>query len=55
MPDLNALELAKELIGRRSITPEDGDCQKVIAQRLAAAGFKCEPMIFEMITKSRSA
>ena len=39
-----ALELAKELIGRRSVTPEDGGCQQVIAQRLASVGFHCEPM-----------
>jgi succinyl-diaminopimelate desuccinylase len=50
MPDLNALELAKELIGRRSITPEDGGCQEVIARRLSAAGFKCEPMKFGAVT-----
>jgi succinyl-diaminopimelate desuccinylase len=48
MPDEagSALELAKELIGRRSVTPEDGGCQQVLAQRLAAAGFRCEPMKF---------
>jgi succinyl-diaminopimelate desuccinylase len=46
MPELNALDLAKELIGRKSVTPEDGGCQAVIAQRLTAAGFKCEPMRF---------
>ena len=46
MPELNALELAKELIGRRSVTPADGGCQQVLAQRLTAAGFKCEPMNF---------
>jgi len=45
MPD-GAVELAKELIGRRSVTPEDGGCQEVIAKRLARAGFKCEPMRF---------
>src|ERR671910_2454983 len=39
-----ALDLAKELIGRRSITPEDGGCQEIIAKRLSAAGFNCEPM-----------
>src|SRR5688500_17269831 len=44
MPD--ALELAKELIARKSVTPEDGGCQEVIAKRLARAGFKCEPMKF---------
>jgi succinyl-diaminopimelate desuccinylase len=46
MPDGAALELAKELIARRSITPEDGGCQELIAARLARAGFRCEPMRF---------
>ena len=36
------LELAKELIARRSVTPEDSGCQALIAGRLAAAGFACE-------------
>jgi succinyl-diaminopimelate desuccinylase len=45
-PAQGALELAKELIGRRSVTPEDGGCQEIIAKRLARAGFKCEPMPF---------
>lgn len=37
-----ALELAKELISRRSVTPEDGGCQAHIAARLEKAGFSCE-------------
>ena len=41
-----ALELAQELIRRRSVTPEDGGCQEMLAARLAASGFKCEPMKF---------
>ena len=41
-----ALELAQELIRRRSVTPEDGGCQDFIAARLAAIGFQCEPMRF---------
>ena len=41
-----ALELAQELIGRRSVTPEDGGCQELIAGRLEKAGFRCEPMRF---------
>jgi succinyl-diaminopimelate desuccinylase len=46
VPDnAGALELAKELIGRRSVTPEDGGCQALIAQRLAAAGFECESLV----------
>ena len=46
MPEVSALELAKELIGRKSVTPEDGGCQQLIAKRLATAGFQCEPMKF---------
>jgi len=46
----SALALATELIGRKSITPEDGGCQDVIAQRLTAAGFKCEPMKFGQVS-----
>jgi succinyl-diaminopimelate desuccinylase len=48
--EVSALDLAKALIGRRSITPEDGGCQELIAQRLSAAGFKCEPMNFGAVT-----
>jgi len=36
------LELAKTLIGRRSVTPDDAGCQALIARRLEAAGFACE-------------
>jgi len=46
----SALALAKELIARKSVTPEDGGCQEVIAKRLARAGFKCEPMKFGDVT-----
>jgi succinyl-diaminopimelate desuccinylase len=46
MPDAPALELVKELIARRSVTPEDGGCQELIAKRLSGAGFRCEPMRF---------
>ena len=36
------LDLAKALIGRRSITPDDGGCLTLIEARLRAAGFACE-------------
>ena len=39
-----ALELAQELIRRRSVTPEDAGCQELLAARLAAAGFRCESL-----------
>ena len=41
-----ALELVKELIARKSVTPEDGGCQELIATRLRRAGFRVEPMKF---------
>jgi len=36
------LELARELIRRPSLTPDDAGCQTVIAARLEAAGFRVE-------------
>ena len=45
-----AVALAKELIGRKSVTPEDGGCQELLAKRLERAGFKCEPMKFGEVT-----
>jgi succinyl-diaminopimelate desuccinylase len=42
MPEAAALELASELIARRSVTPEDGGCQVLLAERLARSGFHCE-------------
>jgi succinyl-diaminopimelate desuccinylase len=38
------LALARELISRRSITPEDGGCQQVLAPRLRALGFEIEAL-----------
>ena len=34
------VELARALIERRSVTPDDAGCQDVIAERLEAAGFR---------------
>src|SRR3954471_10516659 len=51
MPETpSALELAKELIARKSITPEDGGCQEILAGRLQRAGFRCETMKFGAVT-----
>ena len=41
-----AISLLCDLIGRRSITPEDAGCQELIAQRLKPAGFNCEALSF---------
>jgi succinyl-diaminopimelate desuccinylase len=37
-----ALHLTEQLISRRSVTPEDAQCQQILAQRLAPLGFVCE-------------
>jgi succinyl-diaminopimelate desuccinylase len=37
-----ALDLTRELIARKSVTPDDAGCQALIAARLARAGFRCE-------------
>jgi succinyl-diaminopimelate desuccinylase len=36
------LELTQDLIARNSVTPADGGCQQVMADRLAALGFTIE-------------
>jgi succinyl-diaminopimelate desuccinylase len=41
-----ALELTKDLIARRSLTPADEGCQEVLAVRLAQSGFKIERLRF---------
>jgi succinyl-diaminopimelate desuccinylase len=45
-----ALELAQELIRRRSVTPDDAGCQTLLAARLAAAGFQCEQVTCGAVT-----
>ena len=37
-----ALHLAEELISRRSLTPEDGQCQRIVGDRLKPLGFDSE-------------
>ncbi|TCI05495.1 succinyl-diaminopimelate desuccinylase [Corallincola luteus] len=44
------LDLAKELISRRSVTPEDAGCQELMGARLADIGFALETMVFEDTT-----
>ncbi|HEY9032627.1 MAG TPA: succinyl-diaminopimelate desuccinylase [Pseudomonadales bacterium] len=41
------LELTKALIRRRSVTPDDGGCQALMAERLTAAGFHCTHLRFD--------
>jgi len=46
------LDLARELIGRCSVTPDDGGCQELIAQRLSASGFRAETIASNGVTNA---
>ncbi|MDC8831492.1 succinyl-diaminopimelate desuccinylase [Alteromonas gilva] len=46
----DVLALAKELINRRSVTPEDAGCQDFMKDWLAASGFNNETLVFEDTT-----
>ena len=50
MSDSPVLALAKDLISRPSVTPEDAGCQQMMADFLARLGFQIEPMIFHDTT-----
>ena len=50
MTDSPTLALAKDLISRQSVTPEDAGCQDLMIERLKALGFKIEVMVFEDTT-----
>ena len=44
------LELASELIARRSQTPDDAGCQSILAARLSRVGFRCETLASNGVT-----
>ena len=46
MTESTTLALAKELISRVSVTPDDEGCQALLIQRLEAIGFNCQPLRF---------
>ncbi len=50
MSDSPVLHLAKDLIARPSVTPEDAGCQQMMADFLARLGFTIEPMVFHDTT-----
>ena len=50
MSDSPVLALAKDLISRPSVTPEDAGCQQMMADFLARLGFQIKPMIFHNTT-----
>lgn len=45
-----ALDLTRDLIARRSVTPADEGCQKLMADRLIRVGFTVEPLSFGNVT-----
>ncbi len=50
MSDSNTLSLLKDLVQRKSVTPDDAGCQALLIARLEKLGFTCETMIFEDTT-----
>ncbi|MBW3166548.1 succinyl-diaminopimelate desuccinylase [Ferrimonas balearica] len=50
MADSAVLTLAKDLIARPSVTPEDAGCQAMMAAHLERLGFTIESMVFEDTT-----
>jgi succinyl-diaminopimelate desuccinylase len=46
----DTLDLTRELIARRSVTPADEGCQALLGERLRACGFRLEDMPFGEVT-----
>jgi len=44
------LDLARELIAHRSVTPDDAGCQEILKARLAPLGFRCETLVVNGVT-----
>jgi succinyl-diaminopimelate desuccinylase len=44
------LDLTRALIERRSLTPDDAGCQRLLAERLAPLGFRCETLEVNGVT-----
>ncbi|MEO8344082.1 MAG: succinyl-diaminopimelate desuccinylase [Betaproteobacteria bacterium] len=47
---LPTLTLARELIARRSTTPDDAGCQSLLVERLRPLGFQCETLVVNGVT-----
>ena len=45
-----SIALLEELIRRRSVTPDDAGCQRLLAERLQALRFSCESLPFGEVT-----
>jgi len=44
------LALTRDLIARRSLTPDDAGCQALIQARLVPLGFQCETLVSNGVT-----
>ncbi len=49
MSDSETIQLAKDLIARESVTPQDAGCQALLAERLGALGFDIEHLRFNEV------
>ena len=49
-PHADTLALARALIGRRSLTPDDAGCQALLASRLTPLGFRAETLVANGVT-----
>ena len=47
--EASTLLLTQELIRRQSVTPDDGGCQELVAERLKKLGFHCEFLQIEEV------
>ncbi|MFA5488789.1 MAG: succinyl-diaminopimelate desuccinylase [Candidimonas sp.] len=50
MSDAAVHNLARALIARPSVTPDDANCQALLAERLSAMGFDCQTLVFGEVT-----
>ena len=49
-PSSPEIDLLCELVSRPSVTPDDAGCQQLMIERLEAAGFKCETLVYGDVT-----
>lgn len=49
-PDVNTLDLALQLMARRSVTPEDAGCLDLVIAQLEPLGFNCEIIAMNGVT-----
>lgn len=50
MSESQVITLAKALINKKSVTPEDAGCQDMMQAILSSAGFTNESLVFEDTT-----